>query len=513
MYKGQFAKWKWTKYNKSHNAGTLKPLKSRVTKKKRNGTATAARRAKGTVVPAQKTEGPAASDPDPNPHPDAIPQTEQYLPLATGQTGLFYFNEEDFHAESTLNAYAVLISHWSQSDRPWGWDGALPGAGERHGGGGGGGGLCLALPRHNSILQDVRAAQDHFARGRMQAGGDVLRRAFLGIEVAVAGGTDVEAIWDCCLGVPQLALAMGWTDVLRIFAAHLHRFARIRLPGTHPLTRIAANLDRLARNVVTGARAAAAAAAGAAADDDDNDDDGDDDGDGDGDGDDGGWRLQHFVARAWGVWIDCVSRVRGEKDDVTIHLKRGFVTLVDPCHAMARGLIADFCDAVQASLDRRGAAETTCRILALEHLLVRMFVPLFTPESARRTWAMLTAVVERIRGRPCNRGRPQTEWNYMDRYMVFSAYYFLAAVAARVGDEPRAAEFRRCSLDSPRDLFWTQTALLTELRLRAEGNCAEADLLMRKRVETHAMLGLQVASGKGDKDTPSMVGGGVQGDY
>ncbi|KAK4124781.1 hypothetical protein N657DRAFT_689193 [Parathielavia appendiculata] len=435
MYKGQFAKWKWTKYNKTNSNALLKSAKSRVAKRRS----------------ARTREQP--------------PHARGYLP---------YFSDDEFQVEITLSAYAALITHWSERETPWKTDDSTLG---------GRSSTELFGPRDNSILQHVRSAQDHFLAGRPHQGGDMLRRAFLGIEAALdperSGSLDIEALWDCCLAVPQLVLTMGWTDILSIFCRYLHSYTRIKLPH-HPITRVAASLQRLALQTTTATTTtptSTTVTGGAAAN----------------------WQhLQAFISRAWHIWIDCVSRVRGDHDDVTIHLKRGYVTLVDPTHAMAGDIIASFRTTVTQSLAHRGAFATTSRILELEDLLVRMYVPLFTPATARRAEEILRGLKERIERKEGNRGRRVDQWDYVDRYLVFSAYYFMASIAEYTGQRDKAAVYRWKSLDSGRDLFWLQTSLLVESRLRTEGLDAEANAILEARVETQESLNVLPGCGNGE---------------
>ncbi|AEO64862.1 uncharacterized protein THITE_2020004, partial [Thermothielavioides terrestris NRRL 8126] len=200
MYKGQFAKWKWTKYNKTGKHSAIKPSKSRSTKGKsaRSRLETPDRR---VYIPGRSGIG---------------ARMLQLAPLSQHHH-LQYFGDEDCQVESTLSAYAALILHWSERETPWKTDDA------GH----------LLRPQRQSVLQHVRAAQEHFVHGRAQLGGELLRRAFLGIEAAVESALEVEALWDCCLAVPQLVLTLGWSDMLTIFARYLHQFTSIKLPG-HP---------------------------------------------------------------------------------------------------------------------------------------------------------------------------------------------------------------------------------------------------------------------------------------
>lgn len=164
---------------------------------------------------------------------------------------------------------------------------------------------------------------------------------------------------------------------------------------------------------------------------------------------------------------------------------------------MAGDILADFGLAVQESLRTRGAFATTSRILELENLLVRMYVPLFTAESARRAEGILMGVAGRIEGKEGNRGRGVGEWGYMDRYLVFSANYFMASIAEYGGEGEKAALYRWRSLDSPRDSFWVQTSLLVEARLRADGHELEADRIQGVRVEAQCALQVMGQGGIG----------------
>ncbi|KAK4041499.1 hypothetical protein C8A01DRAFT_45350 [Parachaetomium inaequale] len=423
MYKGQFAKWKWTKYNKSGKPGSIKPTKSRIAKKK--------------SLTARK----------PPTQTGRVWKLTQDLAPLSHHEHLQYFTDEECQVETTLSAYAALISHWSERETPWRTDSHQRNTSE-----------LFLPPQDRSILQHVRSAQDCFLAGRPQQGGDLLRRAFLGIETAIssAGGLDVEALWDCCLAVPQLVLTTGWTDLLAIFARYLHQYTAIKLPPHHPLTRVAASLHRLSSSSSSHQSTTTTTWSSNGLTNRD--------------------LLETFVLRAWHLWIDCVSRVRGRHDDVAIHLKRGYVTLVDPRHAMAGDIIRDFGLAVQDSLDKRGAFATTARILELENLLVRMYLPLFTPAAARRAEEMLAGVAGRIWDKPGNRGRGVDEWAYVDR------------IAEYGGEGEKAALYRRRCLDAPRDVFWLQTAVMVESRLRAEGVYEEADLIQGARLEAQGAL-------------------------
>ncbi|GAB1312514.1 hypothetical protein MFIFM68171_02724 [Madurella fahalii] len=419
MYKGQFAKWGWTKYNKSGKPGSTKPTKAKTARKK----CTEAN-VQGATICRQ------------TPH---LPQTTQAQFVR-----LLHFSGADREMQLTLGAYAALISHWSERETPW--KAEFPGEtldgldGQLH----------RSLQQKNSILQQVRASLEHFCGRRTKLGGEMLRHAFLEIEHALTEGLDIEAVWDCCLAVPQLVLSMGWTDMFSIFAGYLHQFTSIKL-SNHPINKIAESLHKLSHHQDTAY-----------------------------------CLLRMYVTRGWEIWIERVTAVRGQQDDLTVHLKRGYITLMNPEPKMTETLVPDFCQAVKQSLATRGTFATTSRMLELEHLLVRMYLPLFTPESATRANRMLTALVRRIEDNPRNKGLPVTEWHFLDRYLVFSANYFMASVAEYNGETAKAAVYRKKSLDTPKDLFWLQTALVTEQRLQLAGYHEEANEIMEERLKVQS---------------------------
>lgn len=410
MYKGQFAKWRWTKYNKSGSTnsnapGQFKPTKSRPTRRTNN----------------MMGGGP----------PDHItkPSLQGRRPpsQAVELFRLLYQNEDTFHVESTLNVYSSYILKWSERETPW-----RSGSGFHD----------LMRSQENSILQNISIALDYFRKDRTQLGGEVLRRAFLQIEDAVATGLDIQAIWDCCLAVPQLVLSMGWTDILLIFTRYLHQLTYVKMSG-HPIAMISRNLYKLAQRDPE--------------------------------------QLQLYIDRGWKLWIDMVGRVRGEHDHVTIHLKRGYIILMKPEQSIVRNIIPDLAHSLRKSLAERGELMTTQRVLELEQLLVRMYIPLFSHESSIRAQMMLSGVLARIENKPDNKGQPVNHWDYLDRYLVFSAYHFLASIADYNGEHAKAADYRRKSLASPKDQFWLQTALRLEDYLRAEGKEDEADSILKER--------------------------------
>jgi len=173
-------------------------------------------------------------------------------------------------------------------------------------------------------------------------------------------------------------------------------------------------------------------------------------------------------------------------------------------------LLADFSQGVAHSLATRGEMATTARILQLEALLVRMYVPLFTAETAARTGQMLRGIEQRVVER--NRGVEVESWEYWDRYMVFSARFFSGAIAASQGESDEIVRgWRRKSLEyelkgvgdgagkqrgmghslslEGRDLFWAQTSMLVEQRLRAEGRVEEAEGVVAERMRIEALVG------------------------
>ena len=408
---------------------------------------------------------------------ELTPAQAHHLACLSQHAHLQYLTDEERRVEITLSAYAALIAHWSERETPWR---AEPDQQPT---------FCeLFQPRGYSILQHIRAAHDCFLAGQPHQGGDMLRRAFLGIESAVENGIDMEALWDCCLAVPQLVLTTGWTDMLAIFARYLHQYTLIKLQSHHPLTHIAASLHRLSATVppsTTSSMTTTTNTNQLLTPSSSNP-----------------HHLLHaFVHRAWHLWIATTTATRGAHDHLTIHLKRGYVTLVDAQHTMAGDILSDFALVVREDLASHGAAATTARALELEGLLGRMFLPLFWGARRGEGWrervveGMLGGIVQRIMGRAAGgRGRAVGEWEaYVERYLVFSARNFMAGIAEVGGEWEKAAVYRRESLaleeEQGRDMFWLQTSWLVESRLRGQGNHAEADLIQAARARAQGIAG------------------------
>ena len=338
---------------------------------------------------------------------------------------MFYLHDESIHVETTLRAYATYIRQWSERETPWKTASSV---------------MPMACRKEkNSILQNVSIAFDHFRKNRSVEGGEILRKAFLQIEDAIVTGLDIEAIWDCCLAVPQLALSLGWLDILRMFTKYLWELTTVRAVG-HPIALIAENIHRLAMNNPQ--------------------------------------HLRTYVERGWQLWVNLIGQIRGDHDHVTIHLKRGYVILMHPDQSIVSRFVSDFDKCVQKSLNQHGPEETTGQIMDLELLLVRMYIPLFSLESSLRAERMLSGLLARVENKACNLGVPVNEWNYLDRYLFFSALHFLASIADHNGEREKAVNYRRKSLRSPKDHFWMQTALRLEDYLRSEGRHEEADEIL-----------------------------------
>ena len=476
MYKGQFAKWKWTKYNKPNNTNSLKPSRPRIGKRKAASTALFSTASKVAKVA----------------HSELQLTTHSHLETRSP----LHFNDDQNHIESSLRAYATLIASWAMHEESWLMTYDIQPS------------CCIQRfePDHPSILQTLRSAQNHFLSGRIQQGGILLRKAFLGIEHAISrpgsgpagSGLDLEALWDCCLAIPQLILTTGWTDLLHIFTSYLAQLTAVKLPSGHPISKIAFSLHRLARSHTPSACTSPRQLL----------------------------RLcsptpphspctshppsplEQYLTSAWHIWLNTFSSIRGSHDSLTIHLRRGFVTVLDtgPTHPTARTLLADFSQGVARSLATRGEMATTARILQLETLLVRMYVPLFTAETAARTGQMLRGIEAKVVER--NKGVGVEGWEYWDRYMLFSARFFLGAIAASQGESEEIVRgWRRKSLGyehdgveeqrgisnglalEGRDLFWAQTSMLVEQRFRAEGNVKEAEAIVAERIKSEALVG------------------------
>ncbi|KAJ4386978.1 hypothetical protein N0V85_007860, partial [Neurospora sp. IMI 360204] len=494
MYKGQFAKWRWAKYNKSGNTNATKPTKSRSVRRK------------GVTSSGSGSHSSNGHVSKPGCQSNFISQPAQMIRL-------YFQSEPTYLVESTLLAYASYIARWADPERetPWKMNGPRPrlhiasdeiNANDH------------ATMSSNSILQNIALAIRHLRCNNPQGatkGGVLLRHAFLQIEEAITSADegDIQAIWDCCLAVPQLLILHNASspihpstnklpqpqqphhqpphDILPIYTRFLHHLTTLKYAQagctSHPLHQISSSLHHL---VTTSDFSS----------------------------------LHLFITRAWKLWINTCRQLRGETDHVTIHLKRGYVILMDPEHAIVKNLVNDFGGLVRREVERWGEGKTTERILELEGLLGRMYLPLFDAgvvvgpgagtgmgqggtAAGQRARGMLGGLVERLeeKYRVRNRGgggmigagygsvgsissssvngvstinnpssRPTTHnlapapapapgqsqglvlvgppipmqnWDYLDRYLFFSAHHFLASIADHEGDITTAVALRR----------------------------------------------------------------------
>ncbi|EAA35991.2 hypothetical protein GE21DRAFT_67 [Neurospora crassa] len=477
MYKGQFAKWRWAKYNKSGNTNATKPSKSR------------SMRRKGVTFSGSGSHRG-------NGHVSKRGCQSNFISQPAQMIRLYFQSEPTYLVESTLLAYASYIARWADPERetPWKMNGPRLRLhiasdeinAEDH-----------ATVSSNSILQNIALAIRHLRCNNSQGttkGGVLLRHAFLQIEEAITSADegDIQAIWDCCLAVPQLLILHNASspstkqplsssssqspyrhqpphDILPIYTRFLHHLTTLKYAQagctSHPLHRISSSLHHL---VTTSDFAS----------------------------------LHLFITRAWKLWINTCRQLRGETDHVTIHLKRGYVILMDPEHAIVKNLVSDFGGLVRREMERWGEGRTTERILELEGLLGRMYLPLFDAGvvvgpgagtgAGQRARGMLGGLVERLeekyRVRNGNRGGtsimgvvadagsvgsgnnmitsapkprhechdlapghlgqppfpiPMQDWEYLDRYLFFSAHHFLASIADHEGDDSTAVVLRR----------------------------------------------------------------------
>ncbi|KAK3372246.1 hypothetical protein B0H63DRAFT_496834 [Podospora didyma] len=439
MYKGMFQKWAWTKYNKSSKNNVDKVVAPKSQKRKSVSDGIAPYQYHHHTHP---YHGYHVSKPAPatyhHPHPPSMNLIRM----------MRFPDEESFYMESTLNQYNIYISTWVRRDAPW-----------------------TSGFHRSSILQDFRTAKDHFTQEHPVEGGECIQRAFNKIQEVVSAELDIEAIWDCCLAVPQLALSTNWTDILLIYTEFLYKITALKQPN-HPISKIAKNLHRLASNDPGNNLPA----------------------------------IQKYIESGWKLWINLVSDLRGKQDRVTIHLKRGYVILMNPEQSIVGTLIDDFNASVQKSLEKEGEANTTNHILELEQLLVRMYIPLFSTESTWRARTFLTGILDRIKAKrsvpriteiddaeqqdeTTLTFLPSPDWDYLDRYLFFSVHNFLAAIADSIGEYENAADLRRKSLESPRDRFWVQTAENLEEYLKSEGRHEEANEIQRQRYEVVPAMG------------------------
>ncbi|KAK4663705.1 hypothetical protein QC763_610780 [Podospora pseudopauciseta] len=474
MYKGQFHKWEWSKYNtrKGRSQNALMPAQSRATKK----------RAHDTDNTVSSETAAAHLDFD---LPTVHSTGSQAVMARVGNamnTPLLHQNSDFRNVEFSLDAYKALINIWSPGDKPW--KSSIP---------------SPPTAPAGTILQQVQQALALFDRGQNAGGIRILDSVNeriasaltitassssaacgdnkTGTEItttttattATTASIPIEIIWDCFLAVPQLILTANRPELLSLFMDYLARYANITLSSGHPLTKISCHLAALTRafsihrqqkndHPQTSQEEALS-------------------------------MLKMYVSESWTLWLDLITETRGPKDHVTIHLRRGYAVLMEedgdsPGRGSSR-LLTDFTSSLDESIQIRGEEATTARVLELEELLAKMYMPLFTPKKLAHAEKMLKDVIAKVVTRLGKGGtRADTEMGYNDRFLLFIVKHFLARIADHEGNLEAGRKWRRESLETEKkDLFWRQTSQMVEEGLRADGREEEAEEIKREMEE------------------------------
>ncbi|KAK4197528.1 hypothetical protein QBC40DRAFT_308971 [Triangularia verruculosa] len=488
MYKGQFHKWEWSKYNtrKGRSKNALMPAQSRAKKNRGHDIETALPSEADTAhldfdLPNVDSTTYIEGRPIGVIHAPSRQTDNQALIARHAKTRylqLLHQNSEYRNVESSLDAYKALINIWSPGDKPWKFSIPSP----------------PASPS-GSILQQVQQALCLFDQGQNAAGAQILGCVNERIASALAmtasssslaltslaaddskTGTHaataipIEIVWDCFLAVPQLILTANRPELLRLFMDYLARYASIALSSEHPLTKMSRHLAALTRafsihrqqpNLESSQEEALN-------------------------------MLKMYVSESWTLWLDLITEKRGPKDHVTIHLRRGYAVLMEedsdfPGRGSSR-LLTDFTSSLDESIQIRGEEATTARVLEFEELLAKMYMPLFTPTKLAHAEKMLMDVLTKMKMRLDEEGKGEMEMGYNDRFLVFIVKHFLARIADHKGEVKAGCKWRKESLKTDKkDALWRQTSKMVEECLRADGREAEADEIRREMAEQEEM--------------------------
>ncbi|KAK0671687.1 hypothetical protein QBC41DRAFT_354053 [Cercophora samala] len=487
MYKGQFHKWEWSKYNtrKGRSQNALMPAQSRATRK-RGYEADTTIVSSGAAAAHLDFDLPAAYVTREEGNPDGVlsQNGSQALVARLGNalnTPLLHQNSDFRNVEFSLDAYKALINIWSPGDKPW--QSSIPSSPTSPAG---------------TILQQVQQALTLFDRGQNAGGIRVLDSVNeriaaaltitasssslapsastvgsdnkTGSQVATTTTIPIEIIWDCFLAVPQLILTANRPELLSLFMDYLARYAHITLSAEHPLTKISRHLAALTRAFSIHRQQNNDSHPQTSQEEALN-------------------MLRMYVSESWTLWLDLITEKRGPKDHVTIHLRRGYAVLMEEdCDLPGRGssrLLTDFTSSLDESIQIRGEEATTARVLEFEELLAKMYMPLFTPEKLAHAEKMLKGVIAKMKTKlKEEEGKTEADMGYNDRFLIFIVKHFLARIADHKGNMEVGQRWRRESLQTnKKDGFWRQTSKMVEESLRADGREEEAEEIRREMDE------------------------------
>ncbi|KAI3402072.1 hypothetical protein diail_4046, partial [Diaporthe ilicicola] len=453
MYKAQFARWTWSKYNCKRMRRDLssgKAIEKSTGKSchrvKRQRPTKASRRRDPPSSP--KTQEPSPPTETATTSTTAVVRRPQYPQLSVLSYQVAHADDGTRYMQSVLTDIRNHVYNFFSRKPEW----------QKSSGTG------LISAYNYAFYDSFRIAMDSFVKNEHFNGGEILRQAFVEVEEALQ--TDYSStFYFFFIDLPDLFLHYGRHDIFVILLAHINRLTALGL-----------------RDKIIGAGFASLHALAES----------------------NPAFLKHYVGSASGLWCDLLSELRGPRDRSTLLARRNHIRhshCTDPPKAKAKALCDDYDHLLGEVTKHWGAGHTATRHLEDVILLTHLNYDHFTNRFAERNERLIEDVGRKYQLTSSESSSPITPvsiestsnagdgkfetlpleaWDMLDRNIRSNCYHRLACYYRHEGDARRAALCGAKAREGWKTDFWQ---LEVEAALVSAGRLFEAETLRRCRLE------------------------------
>ncbi|KAJ0114413.1 hypothetical protein J7T55_010802 [Diaporthe amygdali] len=451
MYKAQFARWTWSKYNCKRMRRDLssgKAIEKSTGKSchrvKRQRPAKPAR--KKDCASSQKTQEASPPAEIATTAPAPMMRRSQYPQLSVLSYQVAHADDGTRFMQSVLTDIRNHVYSFFSRKPEW----------QKSSGTG------LISAYNYAFYDSFRIAMDSFVKNEHFNGGEILRQAFVEVEEALQ--TDYSStFYFFFIDLPDLFLHYGRHDIFVILLAHINRLTAVGL-----------------RDKIIGAGFASLHALAES----------------------NPAFLRHYIGCASGLWCDLLSELRGPRDRSTLLARRNHIRhahATDPPRVKA---LCDDYDHLLGEVQKHwGPGHTASRHMEDVVLLTHLNYDHFTNDFAARNERLIENVERKYQLTTSEASSPVTPesiessssagdgklerlpleaWDMLDRNIRSNCFHRLASYYIHQGDAGLAALYGAKAREGWKTDFWQ---LEVETALVSAGRLFEAETLRRCRLE------------------------------
>lgn len=451
MYKAQFARWTWSKYNCKRMRRDLSSGKA--IEKSTGKSCHRVKRQRPTKAPKRKDQSASQATQEASPPAEvdtaqtaAVIRRPQYPQLSVLSYQVAHADDGTRFMQSVLTDIRNHVYSFFSRKPEW----------QRSSGTG------LISAYNYAFYDSFRIAMDSFVKNEHFNGGEILRQAFVEVEEALQ--TDYSStFYFFFIDLPDLFLHYGRHDIFVILLAHINRLTALGL-----------------RDKIIGAGFASLHALAES----------------------NPAFLRHYISCASGLWCDLLSELRGPRDRSTLLARRNHIRHAHFKEPRKVKALCDDYDHLLAGVQKHwGAEHTASRHLEDVVLMTQLNYDYFTDNFPERNETLIEGVGRKYQlasssasspispesiESTSNAGDgqfdtlPLAAWDMLDRNIRSNCYHRLACYYAHEGDAPRAALCGAKAREGWKTDFWQ---LEVEAALVSSGRLFEAETLRRCRLE------------------------------